>query len=218
MAQLPSTHKLLEIEDIKDGILILKNGSLRQIIAVSGINLLLKSEEEQSIICRSFQEFLNSLDFSIQFVVHSREVSLRSYLEKLKEKEKKETSELLKLQIREYIEFIKSLVEKGAFYQKSFFVIVPYDEPIISSKKSIFSFLKIPFQKSQSPKKFDPLSFERKKIQLLQRVDLVLSGLEKIGLETKVLNTKEVIEFLYNLYNPGVMEKTGLEILKKIEL
>ena len=103
MAQFPSTHKLLEVEDIKDGILILKNGSLRQIIAVSGINLLLRSEEEQSIICRSFQEFLNSLDFSLQLVVHSREVSLRNYLEKLKEKEKKETSELLKLQIREYI-------------------------------------------------------------------------------------------------------------------
>jgi len=214
----PSTHKLLEIENIKDGILILKNGSLRQIIAVSGINLLLKSDEEQSVICHAFQEFLNSLDFSIQLIVHSREISLKNYLERLKEQEKKETSDLLKLQIREYIEFIKSLVEKGVFYQKSFFVVVPYDVPLIHKKNSIFSFLKLPFGKSESSKKVELFSFERKRIQLLQRVELVVEGLERIGLSNKILTTNEVIELLYNLYNPGIIEKTGLEILKKLEV
>jgi len=214
----PSTHKLLEIENIKDGILILKNGSLRQIIAVSGINLLLKSDEEQSAICHAFQEFLNSLDFSIQLIVHSREISLKNYLERLKKQEKKETSDLLKLQIREYIEFIKSLVEKGVFYQKSFFVVVPYDVPLIHKKGSIFSFLKLPFGKTESSKKGEAFSFEKKKIQLLQRVELVIRGLERIGLSNKILTTNEVIELLYNLYNPGIIEKTGLEILKKLEV
>ena len=213
----PSTHKLLEVENIKDGILILKNGSLRQIIAVSGINLLLKSDEEQSMICHAFQDFLNSLDFSIQLIVHSREISLKNYLERLKEQEKKEPSNLLKLQIREYIEFIKKLVEKGIFYQKSFFVVVPYDMPLIHRKGSIFSFLKLPFKKSKTFKKMDPYSFEKKKIQLLQRVELVIEGLERMGLVNKVLTTNEVIELLYNLYNPGIVEKTGLEILKKLE-
>ncbi|MCD6085760.1 hypothetical protein J7J41_02095 [bacterium] len=213
----PSTHKLLEVENIKDGILILKNGSLRQIIAVSGINLLLKSDEEQSMICHTFQDFLNSLDFSIQLIVHSREISLKKYLERLKKQEEKETSDLLKLQIREYVEFIKKLVEKGIFYQKSFFVVVPYDVPLIHRKSSIFSFLKFPFGKSNVSKKTELFSFEKKKNQLLQRVELVISGLERIGLANKILTTNEVIELLYNLYNPGIIEKTGLEILKKLE-
>ncbi len=213
----PSTHKLLEVENIRDGILILKNGSLRQIIAVSGINILLKSDEEQSMICRSFQDFLNSLDFSIQLIVHSREISLKKYLERLKKQEEKETSNLLKLQIREYVEFIKKLVEKGVFYQKNFFVVVPYDIPLIHRKNSVFSFLKFPFGKSNTSKRKELFSFEEKKNQLLQRVELVIDGLERIGLINKILNTNEVIELLYNLYNPGIIEKTGLEILKKLE-
>jgi len=214
----PSTHKLLEIKDIKEGVLILKNGSLRQVIAVSGVNLLLKSEEEQSIICQAFQEFLNSLDFSVQIIVHSREISLENYLERLKNQEKKESSELLKLQIREYIEFIKSLVEKGVFYQKSFFVVVPYDVALIHKKSSFFSLFKGIFGRRETKGALRSLSFEEKRTQLVQRVSLVRNGLERIGLSTKILNTRELIEFLYNLYNPGIIEKTGLKILKEMKI
>ena len=204
-----STQQFVDVEDIRDGVVILKNGGLRRVLMVSGINLDLKSEEEQDIILHSFQNFLNALDFSVQFVIHSRKMNIGDYLEKLRDRETAEENELLKNQISEYLEFIKSFVETNAVMAKTFFAVVPYDPiQIPKAGENLIASLKFWGKKSQNKDE----GWEQKTTQLNQRTDTVINGLNQIGLRAVALNNEELIELFYNLYNPATVEKKDLKI------
>ncbi len=199
------TQQIVDIKDIRDDAIILKNGSLRRVLMVSGINFELKSEEEQSIIIFAYQNFLNTLDFSVQIIIRSRKMNIENYLNKLDERYSSEQNELLKNQISEYSEFIHSFIESNAVMAKNFFVVVPYDPISIpgGSKKllDVFNFGK------KSEKSFIEESFEQKLTQLNQRTDQVVSGLGQIGLRVVALKEGELMELFYNLYNPSTIER-----------
>ncbi len=213
MKEAQSTQQFVEIEDIRNGVVILKNGSLRTILMVSGINFELKSEEEQNVISYAYQNFLNTLDFSVQLVIHSRKLNIENYLNKLAERQNQEANELLKNQISEYIEFIRSFVELNAVMAKTFFAVVPYDSIAISGGgKKILDFFKFG-SKAKTPILEEAL--EQKISQLSQRTEQVINGLSQIGLRVVALNDEELIELFYNLYNPETMEKKELKIAKE---
>ncbi len=204
------TQKFVEIEDIRHGLVILKNGSLRRVLMVSGINFELKSEEEQNIIAYAYQNFLNALDFSVQIVIHSRKLNIENYLNKLAERQSSETNELLKNQISEYIEFIRSFVELNAVMAKTFFVVVPYDPIVIpSGGKKILEFFKFGSKTEISALEE---SLEQKIVQLNQRTEQVINGLTQTGLRVVALEDEELIELFYNLYNPETVERKDLKI------
>lgn len=215
MPQSISTQQFVDIEDIKGGVAILKNGGLRRVLMVSGINFDLMSEEEQNIVLYSFQNFLNALDFSTQFVIHSRKMNIENYLNILKEREEQETNELLKNQIAEYSEFIRSFVAENAVMAKTFFVVVPYDSIAIPKVgRAVFASLKF-WQTSKPAAEKGNENFERKIVQLNQRTETVVNGLSQIGLRAVPLNDEELIELFYNLYNPKAVEKEELKIAKE---
>ncbi|KKU91577.1 MAG: hypothetical protein UY23_C0001G0183 [Candidatus Jorgensenbacteria bacterium GW2011_GWA1_48_11] len=205
-------QQFVEIQEIRDGVLYLKRGGLRRILIVSGVNFDLKSESEQNLILNSFQNFLNTLDFGVQFFVHSRKVNIDAYLEKMRGRSQAEQNELLKIQIDEYVSFIKSFVEQNAIIAKSFFLVIPYEPIALSGEVSgIFSLFKKTPKKAEQEKTTSDNNLE----QLSHRVDQVISGLEQIGLRATTLNDEELIELFYNLYNPQLIEKKGLEIAKE---
>lgn len=195
-----STQQLLEVEKIKEGVVVLRNKALRGILMVSSQNFALKSEEEQKAIIYQFQSFLNSLDFPLEIVIQSRRLNMTGYLESLKELEKKEKNELLKLQIGEYEKFIKELIAGGAIMSKSFFVVVP------------FVFAELPrltpsIDKVKKTKKaLIEKRFQRAKTQLWQRMEFVALGLRRCGLQCAPLNTVELIELFWSLYHPEEAE------------
>ncbi|OGM89706.1 hypothetical protein A3J77_01780 [Candidatus Wolfebacteria bacterium RBG_13_41_7] len=199
------TQQFVEIKDIRGDAVVLKNGSLRRVLMVSGINFELKSEEEQSVIIYAYQNFLNALDFSVQIVIRSRKMNIESYLNKLEERHSSEQNELLKNQISEYSEFIRSFIESNAVMAKNFFVIVPYDPIMIpgGGKKllDIFGF------GNKNKNSAIEESFEQKMTQLNQRTDQVVNGLAQIGLRVVALAEEELMELFYNLYNPSTVEK-----------
>ena len=187
------TQRFLEIENIKEGVVILRDRTLRGVLMVSSINFALKSEEEQAAIIYQFQNFLNSLDFPIQILIQSRRVNITGYIEKIKGLEEKQPTELLRYQTREYRKFIQSLVGKGDIYTKNFFVIVPfYPSEILAGKKQTVSLT-------------DEL-FEKAKTQLWQRLDFVAMGLKRCGLQCTPLNTLELIELFWSFYHPQEAE------------
>lgn len=201
-----STQQFVEIDKIKDGIITLKNGGLRSVVMVAGLNFELKSEEEQDVIISSYQDFLNSLDFSVQIMIHSRKLNIENYLQKMEEIKVKEPNELLKNQIDEYITFIRDFVKQNEIMTKNFFVVIPYEGAgLKEAKKGIMSMLS--FGKKKDNKKEQQESFDQQMSQLRQRIDQVLAGLERIGLRSVVLNDDELVELYYNLYNPETIEK-----------
>lgn len=206
------TQKFVDVKNIKEGIVYLKNGGLRQIIIVSGVNFDLKSEEEQNLILNTFQNFLNTLDFSAQFLIHSRKMNIDAYLALVKKRKEEEENELLKIQIDEYSEFIRTFVDQNAIINKTFFVVVPYDPLSLSSGSSGGGLLGL-FQKTSSTEQ--KANLQNNLEQLTHRVDQVISGLELIGLRAAPLEDPELIELFYNLYNPGLVEKKGIEVAKK---
>ena len=201
-----STQRFVEVKQIKNGVVSLKGGGLRAIVMVSGINFDLKSQEEQDIITVSYQNFLNSLDFSLQTIVHSRKLNIDTYLEHMEQVRDTETSQLLKTQTDEYIQYIRGIVKDNQIMTKKFFVVIPYDSGGAQEvRRSIADFL--PFFGKKKNKADEAQSFEEQVIQLQQRVDSVISGLSQIGLRAVVLNDAELVELYYNLYNPETVEK-----------
>jgi len=196
-----STQQLLELEQIREGVVVLKNKALRGVIMVSSLNFALKSEEEQSAIVYQFQNFLNSLDFSLEIVVQSRRLNITGYLDKLKELEEKQENELLKTQTGEYREFIKNLIAGGSIMSKNFFVVVPFtliEIPGIKGAKGLF--------KTKSSAGLSEEQFQRCKSQLWQRMEFVALGLRRCGLQCVPLNTPELIELFWSLYHPEEAE------------
>jgi len=210
-----ATQNLISIKEIRRGVIILKNNSLRSILQVSGINTDLKSMDELNIILSGWRALLNNLDFSIEAIAHSRRVNIDSYLNILKEKIKNETNELLKLQGEDYYNFISGLVSENKIMTKKFYLVIPYD-PIKIEIKNIFSDIIKTFQEIFSMKittfsseetSLTEEEFQHYYQQLLIRQGIIISTLNRIGLQAKPLNTKEVISLIFNLYNPETFEK-----------
>ncbi len=193
-----STQDFLEIEQIKEGVLILKDKSLRTVIGVPSLNFALKSEDEQNAIIYQFQNFLNSLDFPCQILVQSRRLNMTGYLAKLKEIEGRENNDLLKLQISEYHNFVEGILEEGTIMQKTFYVIVPFFLTETQGINLTKRFVKTALTEE---------SFSRAKIQLMQRVEFVMHGLRNCGLGSAPLNNPELIELFWSLYHPTEAER-----------
>jgi len=207
------TQKFVEVKNIKNGVVFLKRDGLRKVLIVGGVNFDLKSEAEQNLILQSFQNFLNTLDFGLQFFIHSRKINVSEYLAKLRARKEEEPNELLKIQIEDYAEFIRVFVEENPIISKEFFVVVPYDPVGLATQaKGVLGFFqKKPAQKEVLAKE----ERERKNIEELNsRADQVMNGLEQMGLRATALDDEELVELFYNLYNPQLIEKKGLEIAK----
>jgi len=196
-----STQQFLEIDQIREGVILLRNKAMRGVLMVSSLNFALKSEDEQNAIIYQFQNFLNSLDFSLEIVVQSSRLNITGYLEKLKELEEKQENELLKIQTAEYQKFIKDLIAGGAIMAKSFFVVIPFTLIEIPGMKAVKGLVKrgeiLTLTEEQ---------FQRCKSQLWQRMEFVALGLRRCGLQCVPLNTSELIELFWSLYHPEEAE------------
>ena len=211
-----SSQQLIDIQNIKDGVIILKNKALRAVLMVSSLNLALKSQEETQAINQAFQNFLNSLDFPIQILVQSRKLNIKTYLDDLNQKSRKQENELLRIQTQEYAQYIESLVEMANIMNKNFFIIVPFSAIETKSESLPSKILNI--IKPSKKTVFTQSNFLRYKEQLWQRTEFIAAGLSSMQIAAKPLNTQELIELFYNLYNPGVSPMPGLVEVEQLEL
>lgn len=205
-----STQDFLEIQDIKEGILVLKNEGLRGVLMVSSLNFALKSEEEQTAIIFAFQSFLNSLDFSCQIIIQSRNINITPYLDELKELEEKQANELLRSQTASYADFIKQLVQGETIMTKNFYAVIPYTlmEALgVKAATKQFGLGKIFGKKSEEPAgRLTDADFQRCKTQIWQRMEFVAMGLRRCGLEAIPLTTAELIELFWAIHHPEQAE------------
>jgi hypothetical protein len=195
-------QNFVPIKEIRDGIIILKDGGLRAVLVASSINLSLKSSDEQKATISEFQSFLNGLDFSTQIVVQSRRLDIRPYLLSLEERMKVQTEPLIKIQTKEYMDFIRSFTEEVNIMTKSFFVVVPYSSEGIISRQSFVEKM-LGSKKERTGKSKDNTAFEEKRSQLEQRVSVIADGLSRFGVRSSQLGTEEIIELFYKTFNPG---------------
>jgi len=214
------SQKYLDITEIRDDIVILKDGTLRAVLLVSSINFSLKSVDEQNAIVQSYMQFLNSLDFPIQIVIQSRRMNIDNYLGRIAEHEKSITNDLLKRQMTDYRDFIKQLVELGDIMQKRFFVVVPLnpgETKSASTGKGFFQrlgeILSPTIAGKLSQKKFDKLKFD-----LSLRVNQIIGGLSSMSLNAVQLDTQSLIELYYTVYNPELFETQRLADLSKLQI
>lgn len=205
----PSSQSFVPVKEVRDGVVMLHNGGLRAILMASSLNFALKSEDEQNAFIMQFQNFFNSLDFSVQIHIESRELDIRPYIETLEVQYKKTMDDLMRIQIREYIEFIKNFVEGANIMTKHFFVVVPYSPSSIGSTGGGLA-AALPWngkKGSSDTQKAQQNEFEENVSQLDQRIAVVQQGLIRTGVRTVQLDTEEVIELLYKIFNPGEQDK-----------
>lgn len=195
-----STQKYLDIAEIKENTVIMRDGTLRAVLLVSSINFALKSEDEQNAIISGYVSFLNNINFPLQIVIQSRELNIDNYLADLRQKEKEQTNELLKMQTAEYIQYIMELISMSKIMNKRFYIVVPYD-PLSDKQKNFFNRL-FDVLRPAALIKMKEKKFRRRRGELSYRVDNVVSGLNSIGLNSVELDTQSLIELYYNSYNP----------------
>lgn len=198
-----SSQSFVPVEEVRNGVIVLKTDGYRGVLMCSATNFALKSEDEQRAIIGGFQNFLNTLDFSVEIVVHSRKMDIRPYIALLESRLESQATELMRLQLREYIGFIRNFMESSDIMTKLFYVVVPYTPAAVSEVASAIPFLR---NQGKGGAATDTNNFEEHRIQLEQRMGLVASGLQNAGVRAVALGTEEIIELLYRSFNPGVTE------------
>ncbi len=194
-----TTQEFLELDEIREGMVVLKDHTVRGVMLVSSQNFALKSDEEQDAVIAQFQSFLNSLDFSVQIVVQSRRLNLTGYLDQLKELEVNQKNDLLKALTQDYHAFVERLIAGSSIMTKNFFVVVPFslvETVSLDAKRHI-------------PKIAGGLSdddLQRMKTQLWQRMEFVALGLRRMGLKVAPLNSEELIELFWSWHHPKESE------------
>lgn len=211
-----SVQQHLPIKDIQDSVVLLKRGGLRAVLLASSVNFALKSIEEQDAIVYKYQSFLNSLDFPVQIMIASRKFNIEPYIQTLRGLEAKQDNELLKIQTMEYISFVQGLTEMTNIMTESFYIVVPYSPIVLPGKTGFFK--KIFGKKKETNNEIKEADFQKHKTQLWQRVEFVMSGLGGAGIKTAPLNTEELVELFYKLYNPSAKETPELEKAKDLRL
>jgi hypothetical protein len=200
MAVPERSQAFVPVEEVRSGVVSVKGGGYRGILLCSSINFALKSEDEQRAIIGGFQNFLNTLDFSVQVLIHSRKTDIRPYLSYLAGLEDEQKTDLMKIQLREYTEFIRNFIEGTNIMTKTFYLVVPYAATASVGKAAgLFARGKAPSADS---------SFDEDRVQLEQRMALVASGLSNCGIRAAPLGTEELIELLYRSFNPGALENS----------
>ena len=215
-AKIP-TQQYIDIAEIHDDTVIMKDNTLVAVLMVSSINFALKSEEEQNAIVQAYISFINSINFPVQIVIQSRKLNINNYLEDLKTKEKEQSNELLKIQMREYIKYVKELVDLGEIMSKKFYAVIHYNPEEGVKKegavlKLINSFKVI---KLMSLKKEKFLKYRQ---ELDRRMGVVQSGLSSMMINSQQLDTQSLIELYYNSYNPEVSERQKMEEVGKLRV
>jgi len=204
-----STQQFLDIAEIREDVVVMKDGTMRVILLVSSINFSLKSEDEQEAIIQGYISFLNSLESPVQILIQSRKLDIDNYLSRLKEQEKTQTNDLLRNQSADYRQFVKELVELGEIMQKKFFVVVPYN-PASSKRKGFFARMSEVLSPLVSARLREE-QFRQRKKDLMIKVDNVRASLNSMSLLSAMLDTQSLIELYYTAYNPQSMQSQKLE-------
>ena len=173
-----SSRQQIGIKEVRDNILMLPNNQYRAILNVSSLNFELKSEEEQDAIIDTYESFLNSVGSNLQILIRTREIDMDKYLEELTERLDGEAEPVYRKQLKNYDEFIRSLITTNKILTRHFYVVIPY----AASGKA---------------------DFELIKEQLNQKVDIVSKGMTRLGMHTKQLSSLEVLDLFYSFYNPA---------------
>ena len=195
-----STQGFVSIRDIKDNVIIQENGQMRMVVLASSINFALKSVDEQRGILSQFQSFLNTLDFDLQIYIQSRRLDIEPYLELLKGLDGKQNNNLMRIQLREYMEFIRTFTKDIDVMSKNFFVVIPYSPSKVDFSRGITDMFS---PKTHSKRTTSEKDFEEHRIQLEQRVGLVTAGLARVGVRSITLQKDDLVELYYHLYNPA---------------
>lgn len=202
-----SSQDFVPVKEVRDGIVRLNDGGLRAILMASSINFALKSEDEQNAFIMQFQNFLNSLDFVVQIYIQSRALDIRPYITTLEEAYKNTMDDLMRIQIKEYMDFISSFVEGANIMTKHFFIVVPYSPATLNISSGIGHLLPWNKKNKYNTSSTKQSAFEENVSQLDQRIALVQQGLIRTGVRTVQLDTEEVIELLYKIFNPGQQDR-----------
>jgi hypothetical protein len=211
-----STQNTLQIAEIRDGIVIMNDGSFRAVIMAKSINFDLMSPAERDGVEYSYQSFLNSLYFPIQIFVRSQKVDLRPYIERLDKIRTEHDNMLLALLMEDYIGYIDSLAMQTNIMDKKFYVIIPFFpvadiQKAITQSKNFFSGLSEIFKPKEVHVTINEPDLEKAKDELRNRVQAVLSGLQQCSIQALPLDTQELIELYYDAYNPDTATRQQLK-------
>lgn len=214
-----STQNSLLFSEIRDNMVIMKDGSFRAVVACKSINFDLMSSREREGVEFSYQNFLNSLNFPVQIFIRSQRVDIGPYIDRLVQIRRRQDNMLLNVLMDDYINFIDVLSQEANIMDKSFFIIVPYfpagDLSNVREQAKGF-FGKIFAKPTNGPTKIDQASYEKAKEEIKNRVDSVMSGLFQMGVKSVELNTKELGELYYNIYNPDTAVREPLGDFEQI--
>jgi hypothetical protein len=213
-----STQRYLPFSEIRDNLIVMKDGSSRMVLRVHALNFNLKSTEEQDAILMSYQRFLNSLNFPIQIIVRSLKVDIEAYINRLKNIALKQSNTLLQEQTYRYIDFLTNLIDLAQIMKKEFYIVVPFDFEANESvkKTNLFGIFQSFYASLKQEESVADIRLNRMRIEKLkkgnfERLSTIKMSLESIGLKADEVRKEELIKLVYNYYNPRLKTENTLK-------
>lgn len=202
-----TTQQHLDIYDISQDLILLKNGGVRLVLGANAVNFNLLSEIEQDAIIAAYSGLLNSLSFPIQVLIRSKRMDISFYLERLKEAEKSQDNPLLKKRIGSYRDYVEQLISKNEVLDKNFYIVIPYQEEFLTSPESV---LKKLFSRQERVILNKEQILTKAKIRLEPKKEHLIKQFNKVGIKAEQLTTKELVELFYDIYNPDLAREQRL--------
>lgn len=214
-----STQNTLLVSEIRDGIMIMNDGTFRAVIYTKSVNFDLMSGMEREGVEAAYQGFINSLHFPVQIYIRSQKIDMRPYLERLNGMKDQQENMLLSVLMEDYIFFIEDLVREANIMDKSFYIIVPFIPPVSANRMvgSGKKFMSGIFGSSQQVVTINEADLEQAKTELANRIQATMNGLTQMGLQAVPLDTQELIELFYDSYNPDTATRQHLMPLADLE-
>lgn len=217
--QKASAQDTIMISEIRDGLVIMRDGSFRAVVMCQSINFDLMSPQEREGVELSYQGFLNSLYFPIQIFIRSQRVDLNSYIEKLEQIHTNQENILLGLLMEDYIAYVRYLIEAANIMDKQFYVVIPYYPPLRSQEGISGGLRRVTslFKPKAGPVVINETDLNKYKAELTQRVQVVLDGMNQLNVQAVPLSTQELIELYYTTYNPQTAANERLTNIAELE-
>jgi len=203
-----TTQQHLDIYDISQDLILLKNGGVRLVLGATAVNFNLLSEVEQDAIIAAYSMLLNSLSFPIQVLIRSKKMDISFYLERLKEAEKSQDNNLLKKRIGSYRNYVEQLISKNDVLDKNFYIVIPYQEEFLTSPENV---LKKLFSKQERVILDKDGILQKAKIRLEPKKEHLIKQFNKVGIKAEQLTNKELVELFYDIYNPDLAREQRIQ-------
>lgn len=187
--------KFWQFKDIKDGVIVMHNGSYRMCLEVFPANFGMMDEEEKERAIVGFEQVLREIEikYPLRILVQTRKTNASDYVNQLEHTYSIRSIGTYDL-FRKYADFIREVNKDYEIITKKFYLILEFSELKYTLSKDIIS-----REEKNLKKKRDITEeeiFQEVRQSMIGIMTMFRSQFQAINLKSKMLGTNEIVKVM----------------------